>query len=70
MLMTLFKGFTTSGGLIIAIGAQNAFVIRQGLLRQHLLLTALLCSLIDALLISFGVLGFGQFVLMYPFLDG
>ncbi|MBS3903163.1 MAG: amino acid transporter [Anaplasmataceae bacterium] len=55
-----------SGSLIVAIGAQNAFVIRQGLLRRHLLLTALLCSLIDALLIILGVLGFGQIVSSYP----
>lgn len=55
MLLALFKGFSASGSLIIAIGAQNAFVIRQGLRLQHLLLTALACSLIDALLILLGV---------------
>lgn len=63
---TLLKGFSISGSLIVAIGAQNAFVIRQGLKRQHLLLTALLCSLIDALLIVLGVTGFGQFISSYP----
>lgn len=50
----------------MAIGAQNAFVIRQGLQRNHLLLTALLCSLIDASLIVLGVLGFGKILTIYP----
>lgn len=67
ILLSLLKGFSASSGLIIAIGAQNAFVIRQGLRRQHLLLTALMCSLIDALLIIFGVIGFGYYIAEYPF---
>lgn len=66
MFLTLLKGFGTSGSLIVAIGAQNAFVIRQGMLRRHLLVTALLCSVIDALLILLGVLGFGQLISAYP----
>ena len=66
MFLMLLKGFSASGALIVAIGAQNAFVIRQGLLRRHLLLTALLCSTIDALLILLGVLGFGQVISAYP----
>jgi len=66
MFLTLLKGFSTSGSLIMAIGAQNAFVIRQGLLRRHLLLTALICSLIDGLLIILGVLGFGHVISAYP----
>lgn len=67
ILLSLLKGFSASSGLIIAIGAQNAFVIRQGLRRQHLLLTALMCSLIDAILIAFGVIGFGYYLSEYPF---
>lgn len=66
MLTPLLTGFATGGSLIVAIGAQNAFVIRQGLLRRHLLLTAGLCSLIDAALIIFGVLGFGTVISEYP----
>lgn len=66
MFLTLLKGFGTSGSLIVAIGAQNAFVIRQGILRRHLFLTALICSMIDALLILLGVLGFGQLISAYP----
>lgn len=68
MYLVLLKGFASSASLIIAIGAQNAFVIRQGLLQNHLLLTALLCSLIDALLITVGVVGFGQVISTYPLL--
>lgn len=66
MLTPLLTGFATGGSLIVAIGAQNAFVIKQGLLRRHLFLTAGLCSLIDATLIAFGVLGFGQIISDYP----
>lgn len=66
ILISLLKGFSASGGLIVAIGAQNAFVIRQGLRRQHLLLTALLCSLIDAILIFCGVIGFGYYISEFP----
>lgn len=62
----MLKGFLTGGSLIVAIGAQNAFVIRQGLLRQHRFLTALLCSLLDALFISLGAFGFGAIISLYP----
>ena len=68
MFLGLLKGFTMSGSLIVAIGAQNAFVIKQGLLQRHLFLTAFLCALIDSLLIILGVLGFGTVVLEYPLL--
>lgn len=68
MFLALFKGFCISGSLIVAIGAQNVFVIRQGLLRRHLFITAFLCSIIDALLILLGVLGFGQLIVAYPLL--
>lgn len=66
MYSILLKGFTVSGGLIMAIGAQNAFVIKQGLTRRHLFVTALLCSLIDAVLIFSGILGFGELISSYP----
>lgn len=68
MYLALLKGFASSASLIVAIGAQNAFVIRQGLLQNHLFLTAFLCSLIDAILIIVGVLGFGQMISAYPLL--
>ena len=52
-------GFFTGLSLIVAIGAQNAFVLRQGLLRRHRLPVALICSLADAMLIAIGIYGFG-----------
>jgi L-lysine exporter family protein LysE/ArgO len=53
------EGWGTSSGLIIAIGAQNAFVLKQGILRNYVFITSLICSFIDATLISLGVGGFG-----------
>lgn len=66
LLFPIVKGFIASGCLIIAIGAQNAFVLKQGLRRHHLLLTALICSFIDAGLIISGVVGLGQVMAAYP----
>ncbi|MCI5052224.1 MAG: LysE/ArgO family amino acid transporter [Simkaniaceae bacterium] len=68
MLAALFKGFSTSAGLIMAIGAQNAFVLKQGLMRRHLLATALVCTLIDGVLISMGTLGFRNLIEGHPLL--
>ncbi len=59
-ILSFLKGFGTGAGLIIAIGAQNAFVLKQGLKKNHLFATALFCSLVDALLIGLGVGGFGE----------
>lgn len=53
------EGCGTGAGLIIAIGAQNAFVLKQGIMKNHVFVTALICSLIDAFLICAGVGGFG-----------
>ena len=50
-------GFTIGLSLIMAIGAQNAFVLRQGLLRHHVFAVALFCAMSDALLIAVGVGG-------------
>jgi L-lysine exporter family protein LysE/ArgO len=52
--------------LIIAIGAQNAFVLRQGLRRRHVLVAVSICVLVDAALISLGVAGFGSLVGLFP----
>lgn len=60
------KGFLTGFSLILAIGAQNAFVLRQGLLRQHVLPLVLFCAASDALLITAGVLGFGALTQALP----
>jgi L-lysine exporter family protein LysE/ArgO len=49
------SGFLTSLALIVPIGAQNAFVLKLGLMRQHVLVIALLCGFMDAALILLGV---------------
>ena len=54
------QGLLLSLGLIVAIGAQNAFVLRQGLRREHVGPVVLFCALADAVLISAGVLGMAQ----------
>ena len=56
------EGFALSMGLILAIGPQNIFVLRQGLLRSHVFAVCLVCSLADALLITVGVLGLGAYL--------
>ncbi|MBR2655234.1 MAG: amino acid transporter [Loktanella sp.] len=66
MLTAGITGFATGFALILAIGAQNAFVLRQGLARQHVFWLCLLCATSDALLITAGVLGFGYLVTLYP----
>ena len=62
MLMAFSTGFFIGISLILAIGAQNAFVLRQGLLRQHFFAVALFCSLSDAILIAVGVSGVSWFI--------
>ncbi len=59
MISVYIEGFLTGASLIIAIGAQNAFVLKQGLLCSHVFTIALLSALIDAGFISFGVIGLG-----------
>ena len=56
------EGFLLGGGLIIAIGAQNAFLLRQGLLRSHVFVLCLICALSDTLLIAIGVTGLGTLI--------
>jgi L-lysine exporter family protein LysE/ArgO len=55
-----FKGLTLSFGLIVAIGSQNAFVLRQGLKREHVVPIVAFCALADALLIAAGVMGMAR----------
>ncbi|VTU28344.1 Arginine exporter protein ArgO [Variovorax sp. PBL-H6] len=59
-------GFALSLGLIVAIGAQNAFVLRQGLRREHVLPVVLFCALADALLVALGVVGMGRVLHRLP----
>ncbi len=58
----LLHGFLLYAGLVIAIGPQNVFVLRQGLGRRHLLVTALLCTVADMALIGISVGGLGAAV--------
>lgn len=60
MLTSFFPGFALSVTLILAIGAQNAFVLRQGLRQEHVFWCCLTCAASDALLIAVGVAGFGS----------
>ena len=65
--MIAFSSGILSGlALIIAIGAQNAFVIRQGLQRQHVLTVVLFCAISDALLIAAGTAGLGKAIESAP----
>ena len=59
---SLLAGFLTGGSLIVAIGAQNAFVLRQGLVRHHITAVVVVCAVSDALLIGAGVSGIGSIV--------
>ncbi len=63
---TAVTGFGLGAGLIVAIGAQNAHVLRQGLRRQHVLAVASVCSIADAVLIAAGAAGFGGLVARSP----
>ncbi|MDK3018120.1 LysE/ArgO family amino acid transporter [Pseudodonghicola flavimaris] len=60
MTAAILPGFALGLSLILAIGAQNAFVLRQGLRREHVLWVALTCALSDAVLIAAGVGGMGR----------
>jgi L-lysine exporter family protein LysE/ArgO len=59
-------GFVASVVLIVAIGAQNAFVLRQGLRREHVLPVVVICALSDLLLITAGIAGLGALVAARP----
>jgi L-lysine exporter family protein LysE/ArgO len=60
------SGFLLGASLIIAIGAQNAFILRQGLLRSHVFVLCLICAASDALLIAAGVAGLGTLIAQSP----
>ena len=66
MILAAIKGFALGGSLIVAIGAQNAFVLSQALRRDHAVSIALVCSAIDAGLIALGVWGLGAFIETSP----
>lgn len=62
MLAAYLKGFGMGAGLIVAIGAQNAHVLRMGLRRQHVAMTVLVCIVCEVLMISSGIAGIGALV--------
>lgn len=68
LLVAGFEGFVLGASLIIAIGAQNAFVLRSGLARRHVFPVATVCALSDAILIVAGVAGLGILVQRLPWL--
>jgi L-lysine exporter family protein LysE/ArgO len=67
-MFAFLPGFFAGLGLIVAIGAQNAFVIRQGLKRQHVLAVVAICALADAALIALGIAGLGAIIQGLPWL--
>jgi L-lysine exporter family protein LysE/ArgO len=67
-MVAFIPGFLAGLSLIIAIGAQNAFVIRQGLTKKHVLLVVAICALSDAVLIFLGIGGLGAIIQGLPWL--
>lgn len=66
MIFYIAKGYMAAAALIIALGAQNAFVLAQGVKRQHHWPVAATCFLVDALLISLGMVGAGVVIQYWP----
>ena len=62
MNLDFWAGMATGLALIVAIGSQNAFVLRQGIRREHVLPIVLFCAVADALLILAGIGGAGAFI--------
>lgn len=69
MSTSLIAGFVLGFSLILAIGAQNAFVLRQGLRREHVFVLCLTCAVSDAILIGAGVAGFGTLAQAAPWFE-
>ncbi|WP_411686271.1 LysE/ArgO family amino acid transporter [Acinetobacter pseudolwoffii] len=66
MFSYMVSGFAVGMSLIVSIGAQNAFVLKQGLKQQHIFLVCLTCALSDTILILLGVFGFTHIIEHYP----
>jgi len=67
-MLAFLPGFFAGLSLIVAIGAQNAFVIRQGLSRQHVFVVVAICAIADAALIALGIAGLGAIIQGLPWL--
>lgn len=63
---SFLQGFVVCFGLIVSIGAQNAFLLKQGILKQHVFWVALICFVCDVALMSLGVLGLGTLISQSP----
>lgn len=66
VILSAFSGLASGLSLIVAIGAQNAFVLRQGILRSHVLLVVAVCAVSDLVLIVLGVAGIGVLIERAP----
>lgn len=66
---SFISGFLLSLSLILAIGPQNAFVLRQGLRREHVFWICLICGICDAILITVAVAGFGALAQAAPWFE-
>ena len=66
MISEILRGALISASLIIAIGAQNLFVLKQGLLRNHIFYVSGICFICDFVLMSIGILGVGTFISTNP----
>lgn len=67
-MLSFFAGLGLGLSLIVAIGAQNVFVLRQGIRREHVLAVVMICALSDAVLIALGVAGLGYLLESMPWL--
>ena len=69
MVESIITGFFLGSSLIVVIGAQNIFVLRQGIMRQHIFVTSTYCSISDTVLIFLGIIGvsifFDNFIYKY-----
>lgn len=63
---SFLHGFVVCFGLIVSIGAQNAFLLKQGILKQHVFWIALICFVCDVLLMGVGILGLGSLIAQSP----
>ena len=70
MLHTYLQGFAIGLSLIVAIGAQNAFVLKQGLKKQAVFWVCFVCALSDSILVVLGITGFATVIQLYPELVG
>jgi L-lysine exporter family protein LysE/ArgO len=64
--LVVLSGFATTMALIAAIGAQNAFVLRQGIRGEHVLPVVAVCTVSDLILIAVGIAGFGALIAAHP----